>query len=159
MSDTEKPGEGAAASSATPHADVNARLYRWLVQAASLAALRGEAAAVARRASLRAALTAAAGLAWALVAGFLLAAFVVWLSGKVGTILACAIVAVGFAVIALVLHFAASRLARQQPWARLKAHIREMVDSADETTGEGAIGALALVALAGFVLGARGRRR
>jgi hypothetical protein len=159
MSDTEKPGAGASAAEAQPHADANVRLYRWLVQAAGLAALRGEAAAMARRASLRAALSVAAGLAWVAVAGFLLGALVVWLSGEVGPILACAIVAGGFAVIALILHLIVARLARQQPWARLKAHIREVVEAADETAGEGAIGALALVALAGFVLGARGRRR
>jgi hypothetical protein len=158
MSAKANTGEDTAAGGSV-HADANARLYRWLVQAASLAALRGEAAAAARRASLRAGLTAGAGLAWALVAGFLLAAFVVWLSRVVGPILACVIVAGGFAVIALALHLVAARLARQQPWTRLKAHIREMVETADETAGEGAIGALALVALAGFVLGARGRRR
>jgi hypothetical protein len=158
MTDSDSPGT--TATTAEPaHADANARLYRWLVQAASLAALRGEAANVARRASLRAVLSAAAGLAWLLVAGFLLGALVVWLSGIVGPIYACAIVAGGFAVIALILHLVAARLARQQPWAQLKAHIREAVASADEATGEGTIGVLALVALAGFMLGARGRRR
>jgi hypothetical protein len=158
MSDADNPG--AAAPAAEPvHADANARLYRWLVQAASLAALRGEAANVARRASLRAMLSAAAGLAWVIVAGFLLGALVVWLSGVVGPIYACAIVAAGFAVVAVILHLVAARLARQQPWARLKAHIREAVEATDETAGEGAIGVLALVALAGFVLGTRGRRR
>jgi hypothetical protein len=158
MPDTDDPAT--AASAADPaHADANAHLYRWLVQAASLAALRGEAANVAGRAGLRAALTAAAGLAWLLVAGFLLGALVVWLSGVVGPIYACAIVAGAFAVIALIFHLVAGRLARQQPWARLKAHIREAMASADVTAGEGAIGVLALVALAGFVLGTRGRRR
>lgn len=158
MSDNDHPGDESAATG-QPHADANSHLYRWLVQAAGIAALRGEAAAVARRTGLRVALSAGAGVAWALVAGFLLAALVVWLSGVVGAILACAIVAGGFALIALVLHLVAARLARQQPWARLKAHVREMAAAADSGTGEGAVGALALVALAGFMLGARGKRR
>jgi hypothetical protein len=159
MSNKVNPGPETHDTGQSAHADANVRLYRWLVQAAGLAALRGEAEAMARRASLRVMLSAAAGLAWLLVAGFLLGALVVWLSGLVGPILACAIVAGGFALVAVVLHVIVSRLARQQPWARLKAHIREVVEAADETAGEGAIGALALVALAGFVLGARGRSR
>jgi len=142
------------------HAARNTGLLHWLLQAASLAALRGEAAEIAHRASRRVMLTAIAGLLWVLVAGFLLGALVIWLSGKVGPIYACAIVAGAFAVVALILHLIAARLARHQPWARFKAHVRELVEAAGNgAVEEGTLGALAVIALAGFILGSRGRRR
>lgn len=160
MSDTTKPGEDSPGAAGEPHAARTSSLLRWMIQAASLAALRGEAAAVAHRASRRAMLTATAVLLWALVAGFLLGAFVIWLSGRVGPILACVIVAAAFAVVALILHLVAARMARQAPWAQFKAHVRELVEAADQgAVEEGAIGALAVIALAGYILGSRGRRR
>lgn len=158
MTDANKPGDEPHAAADALHGQTST-LLRWMIQAASLAALRGEVAAIARRTSRRAMLTAIAVLLWALVAGFLLAAFVVWLSGVLGPIWACAIVAAAFAAVALVLHLVAARMARDQPWVRFKAHVRELVEAAGQgAVEEGAVGALAVIALVGYILG-RSRRR
>jgi hypothetical protein len=158
VTDADKAGEDPqAAAGAAQHQ--TSTLLRWMIQAASLAALRGEIAAIARRTSRRVVLMAVALLLWALVAGFLLAAFVVWLAGVVGAIWACVILAAVFAVVALVLHLVSARMARDQPWTRFKAHVRELVEAAGQgVVEEGAVGALAVIALVGYILG-RSRRR
>lgn len=159
MSDTTGPDDGADATAEEAHAARNRRLLRWLIQATSLTALRGEAAAMARRASRRAMLTVAAGLLWLMAVGFAFGAFVVWLSGQVGTILACAIVAATFAAVALVLQLIAARMARKRPESRFKLHLRELADAVGNGAAEEtAVGALAIIALAGFILGLRGKK-
>jgi Flp pilus assembly protein TadB len=157
MSTTPENDESAAAEA--PHAARNARLLRWLVRAASLTALKREATATAKNAGTRVALKVVAGVLWLLVAGFLMAAFVIWLSGIVGAIIACAIVAAAFAVIALVLHLIAARMARRRHTWNLKTQFPGLAEAiGNGTLDDSALGALAVAALAGFFVGLRGKR-
>ena len=163
MSDPAKPDDhaeaGAESSSAPDHSARNARLLRWLIQATSLAALKGEAQAMARSAGIRAMLKAAAVVLWLLVAGFLLAAFTIWLSGIVGPIPACAIVAAAFALTALVLQLIGARMARHRPHWHLKTAFPALSEAVrNGTLDDSALGALVLAVLAGLFLGVRGRK-
>lgn len=164
VSDRGKPDEPAEPAPATAagddHHDArNARLLRWLIQATSLAALKGEAQAMARNAGIRAMLKAITAFLWLLVAGFLLAAVVIWLSGIVGAIPACAIVAAVFAVAALILQLIGARMARRRPHWHLKTAFPALADAVKNgTLDDSAVGALVLAVLAGLFLGIRGRR-
>ena len=105
------------------------------------------------------ALRVVAGILWLLVAGFLMGAFVIWLSGMVGPIAACAIVAAAFAVIALILHVIAARMARRRHTWNLKTQFPGLAEAIDNgTLDDSALGALAVAALAGFFVGLRGKR-
>jgi hypothetical protein len=129
-----------------------APLLRLLIRAAGLAALKREATAAAKNTAIRVMLSVAAGILWLLVVGYLLATFTIWLSGLVGAIFACLIVAAIFAVIALILHLVAAGMKRQRHRFSLKAEFPK--DAPDATT----LGALAVAALAGFFVGTRGKR-
>jgi Flp pilus assembly protein TadB len=146
MSEAETEDTGATRASSS------AALLRLVMRAIGLAALKREAAAAARATALRVALTVAAGIFWLLVLGYLLATFTIWLAGIVGSIYACLIVAAIFALIALVLHLVAARMARRRHRWNLKAEMPNL-DGIDQTT----LGALAVAALAGFFVGNRGK--
>jgi hypothetical protein len=149
--------EGAAAGGGD-HSARNARILRWLIQATSLAALKGEAAAIARSAGIRAMLKAVMALLWMLVAGFLLAAFVIWLAGIVGAIPACAIVAAVFAVAALIVQLIGARMARRRPRWHLTSAFPGLADAVrNGTVDDSALGVLLLAGLAGLFLGPRGK--
>jgi len=108
---------------------------------------------------MRMALRVVAGILWLLVAGFLMAAFVIWLSSVVGAIAACAIVAAAFAVVALILHFVAARMARRRHTWSLKTQFPGLAEAiGNGTLDDSALGALAVAALAGFFVGLRGKR-
>jgi hypothetical protein len=150
MSATSDEGES---EPATARAAGAAPLLHWLVRAAGLAALKREAAVAARTAAIRVVLAVAAVLLWLLVAGFLLGAFVVWLSGIVGAIPAAAIVAAVFAIAAIVLQAIAAQLARRRHHFSFSAEFGK-----DAPVDPATLGALAVAALAGFFVGNRGRR-
>jgi hypothetical protein len=143
--DTETPGARRAASGAA--------LFRLVMRAVGLAALKREATAAARATAIRVALTVVAGVLWLLVAGYLLATFTIWLAGIVGSIYACLIVAAIFALAAIVLHLVAASVARRRHRWNLKAEMPNL-DGIDQTT----LGALAVAALAGFFVGGRGKQ-
>ena len=149
MSATPDEGESEPAAARTASA---APLLRWLIRAASLAALKREASAAARATAIRVMLSVAAALLWLLVAGFLLGAFVVWLSGLVGGVAAAAIVAAVFAIAAIVLQAIAAQMARRRHHFNFKAEFGKDAPI-DPTT----LGALAVAALAGFFVGNRGK--
>lgn len=153
------PGKSPEPDGENHHDARNARLLRWLIQATSLAALKGEAQAMARNAGIRAMLKVIAAVLWLLVVGFLLAAFVIWLSGIVGAIAACAIVAAIFAVVALVVQLIGARMARRRPHWHLKTAFPALADAVKNgTLDDSALGALVLAVLAGLFLGIRGRK-
>lgn len=120
-----------------------------------LAAIKGELAARARRTRSRVILIAVAIILWLLALGFALAALAIWLSGIVGPLAACGIIAGAFAVLALILQLIAATAARREPpLASLFADITAGKNGTDAT----ALGAIGVVLLAGYLLGRRFRR-
>ena len=131
-----------------------------LLSAAGLAAIWGEIAALARRARRRAILLAAAVLLWLLAFGFGLASLTIWLATEVGAIAAFGIAAAGFALVALVLQFIAVTAARRRPRSPLSALMGATPGAAEkDPPNGGALGAMAIVALAGYLIGRRLFRR
>lgn len=124
-----------------------------LLSAVGLAALEGELAAMVRRARRRAILLAAAMLLWVVAIAFALATLTIWLAGELGPIAASGIMAGAFAVVALILQIAASAQARRRrPPPSIGALFQEAAagkDGADGTT----FGLLAIVTVAGYLLG------
>lgn len=104
-----------------------------------------------RRASIRAALTFFSLLLWLAAFSFAVAAFAVWLAGVVGTIAACAIIAAAFLILGLAIQVGLSISARSR--AR-RSPIRPLVSGGETRMPEiGGVGALAVVGIAGFLLG------
>jgi len=124
-----------------------------LLAAVGLAALEGELAAMVRRARRRAILLAAAVLLWVVAIAFALATLTIWLAGALGPIVASGIMAGAFAVVALILQIAASAQARRpRPPPSIGALFQGAAagkDGGDGTT----FGLLAIVAVAGYMLG------
>jgi len=129
-----------------------------LLASVGLAALQGEITATVQRAKRRAILTAIAVVFWLLTFAFALAALTVWLAGVVGPLIACVAIAGGFAVVALILQLAASAQKRRK---RPPPSLADMVsEAAGKEGGEGTVfGLLAIVAVAGYLLGRRILRR
>ncbi len=117
-------------------------ILRWLISAIGFAALKEEIRRVARRAIL----STVAIVLWLIALGFLLAAFTVWLASVVGPIIACAIIAGVFIVVALVIQISLAvtkrRRAATAPLAGIAAS-----GMAPELGTIGLIGGVALVAL------------
>ncbi len=135
-----------------------------LLASIGLAALQGEVRAAVQRAKRRAILTAIAAVLWLIAFAFALAALTVWLADAIGGPLACASIAGGLAVVALVLQIAASaQKRRKRPPASVADIVSEVADRADKADmegGEGTVfGLLAIVGVAGFLLGRRILRR
>ena len=120
-----------------------------LLSAAGLAALRDEVAAVARRGRRRAILLAAAILLWLLAFGFTLASLTIWLAANMGAIAAFGSLAAAFAVIALVVQLIAA--ARRKPRSPLSAPTPGAAKK-DAQNGN-PLGAMAIFALAGYLIG------
>lgn len=102
-----------------------------------------------RRASLRAGLTLFVILLWLGAFGFAVAALAVWLSAELGVTAACGILAAGFLVIGLAIQIALAISARKQ--ARTK--IRMPLSTDGPAPDIGGLGSLAVVGIAGFLLG------
>lgn len=170
MSDTETPKTGSETHKAEPadeatdhhhhHEARNARLLRWLIQATSLVALKGEAAAMARAARTRAILKTIEIVFWIVVIGFAFGAFVTWLASVVGPLWACAIIAGVAAVVALILHLIGAYMSRHRPTIHLQSAFPALAQASREgLLDDAALGALALAALAGIFLGTRSKPR
>lgn len=121
-----------------------------MLSAAGLAALRDEVAAVARRGRRRAILLAAAILLWLLAFGFTLASLTIWLAANMGAIAAFGSLAAAFAVIALVVQLIAAA-ARRKPRSPLSAPTPGAAKK-DAQNGN-PLGAMAIFALAGYLIG------
>jgi len=130
-------------------------MVSWLLSALGLAALRSELAGMVRRARQRAMLLTLAALLWLAALGFAFSALVIWLAGLVGPLAATAIVAAVFAVIALGLQLAASATARRDPSPTVAELLAEGggKDAKDGGRPANTLGSLAIVALAGYVIG------
>ncbi len=127
-------------------------MANWLISTLGLAALKGElksfASYVGGQAILLVALLALAVVA----AGFGLTAVTIWLAGEVGAAAAFAIVAAGLLAIVIALQVAItvrSRRRARRPTARIADGLQ---------SNEVAIGAVAALALAGYLLGRRTQR-
>jgi hypothetical protein len=128
-----------------------------LISTIGLSALGNEVADAAGRTGRRAGLYVAAGVLWLTALGFLLAALTIWLTSLWGAIAACAAVAGALAVIALVLHLVIAMSARRRPQADFSALLAGLSAPAGPSAGPGGgdLGALAIVALVGWLLGRR----
>lgn len=130
-----------------------------LLAALGVAAIKSEVRATARRIGRQVALGAVTALLMLLAFGFALAAFTVWLSGEVGSVIALIIVAAGALVLALIIRGIAMLSDRQRPYRTAAAP--PIADTlAGEDAGEAppagsAMGSMAVVALVGFILAQR----
>jgi hypothetical protein len=134
-------------------------MLRWLISTIGVTALKGEVSAMVKRASRRAALAAVAFLLWLIAFGFALAAFVVWLSAQLGGIGACAIVAGIFAVLGLGIQIGLAIGSRRR--SETRSPLAGLATGLDKELGvnAGSLGSMAVVALAGYLLGRRLFRR
>ena len=135
-------------------------MFARLLSTVGLAALGGELADMARRARRRAILTAVAVICWLVAFAFALATLTVWLAGVVGPIAASGILAGAFAAMAILLQLIASATSRRQKRrASLASVVEEASKAADGGTPGATAGLLAVVALAGFLIGSNLFRR
>jgi hypothetical protein len=129
-----------------------------LVSTIALSALKDDVSAIAGRAGKRAAFHAVAAVLWLTAFGFLVAALAVWLNRVVDPILAYAILAAGLAVATLLVHLGLALSARRRPRSDLGAMLAGLAAPAGSSSGAAAgaggdIGALAVVAVIGWLLG------
>jgi hypothetical protein len=136
-------------------------ILRWLISAIGLAALKGEASSIARRVGRRAIVVALLALVWVTAGGFALGALAVWLSGELGVIAACAIIAAGLAVIGLGIQLALVLGARRQAPSRFSVPLADLGANAKGTLlPDGAdLSSMALLGIIGYLLGRQLFRR
>jgi hypothetical protein len=138
-----------------------------VLSAIGLAALRIEARAVARRVARRAALAAVTGVLLLTALGFALGALTVWLAQLIGAIAALLTVAGGLIVIAAIIQIAGRmggsrrkpRAASAPPPRAASVRPTEPAPDADEPPPGSALGSVAVVAVAGFLLARQMFRR
>ncbi len=123
-----------------------------LISTLGLATLRQEIAGTVRRGMMRAAMATVAVLFWLIAFGFALGALTAWLAATFGAVIACAIIAAGFAIIALVLHFIGAASARRDAPPSLASVVDEM-ENRETAPEENPLGTLAVVALVGYIMG------
>lgn len=126
-----------------------------LISTIGLSALKSEITSAAERTGRRAALYAVAAILWLTTIGFLLAALAIWLTGLWGPIAACAAVAGGLAVLALIVHLVLALSARRRPRSDFGATLGLSTPAGAAARPGGDIGALAIVAVVGWLLGRR----
>lgn len=129
-----------------------------LASTIALSALRDDMSAMAGRAGKRAAFHAVAAVLWLTAFGFLVAALAIWLNRIVDPILAYAILAAGLAVVALLVHLGLALSGRRRPRSDFGAILAGLTAPAGSSSGASAgpggdIGALAVVAVIGWLLG------
>ena len=131
-------------------------LLRRLISAIGLAALKGEVSAILQRATRRALLMTIVLLLWLATFGFTIATLAVWLSAELGPIAACGIIAAGFAVVGLAIQVCLALSARRRRRARVPPGPRVATNpGGSPNANAGNLGALAIVAVAGYLLGRR----
>ena len=136
-------------------------ILRWLISAIGLAALKGEATSIARRASRGAMLAALLAAIWLTAFGLGLAALTVWLSVQVGVAAACAIVAGALAVIGLVAQVALALRSQKKSESGIGLPFSGLTANPDGTPNADTsnLGAMAVVGIAGYLLGRQLLRR
>lgn len=131
-------------------------LLRWLISAIGFATLKDEARQFAGRLARNLALAAAIAVLWVIAFGFGLAALTIWLADVLGAAAACTIIAAALAVIGLALQLTLALTNRKhRSQARSSVRFPGLGASAGgEPAGDGqALGSIALIALAGYLLG------
>jgi hypothetical protein len=136
-------------------------ILRWLISAIGFTALKGEASSIARRVGRRATLVALLALLWLTAFGLALAALTAWLSDELGVIAACAIMAAGLTVTGLAIQLALVLGNGRKPQSGFNFPIPGLTANPDGAPGaEGAnLGSMAVVAIAGYLLGRQLFRR
>ena len=129
-------------------------ILRWLISAIGFAALKGEASSIARRAGRRAIVMALLALIWVTAGGFALGALAVWLSGELGVVPACAIVAAALAVIGLGVQLALVLGARRKAQSGFSPPLADLASNGKGTLfPDGAdLSSMALVGIVGYLL-------
>ena len=136
-------------------------ILRWLISAIGFAAIKGEATSIARRAGRGARVMALLALTWVTAFGFGLTALTVWLSAEVGVAAACAIVAGALAVIGLVVQVAMALRSQKKSEPGLSLPFPGLTASPDGAPSRDTsnLGAMAMVGIAGYLLGRQLFRR
>jgi hypothetical protein len=131
-------------------------LLRWLISTIGLAALKGEATAIARRAARRAMLFVVLMIVWLAAVGFAVAALTIWLAGMLGGLAACCILAGVLLLIglALLLGISLSSRSRERVTANLGGAMPNL-GTPDLTT----FASIAAIAVAGYLVGRQIFRR
>jgi hypothetical protein len=130
-------------------------MLRWLISVAGGSLLKGEVAERLRRTGRRAGIMVFVVVLWLAALGFGIAAFMTWLSEKLGPVEACGIVAAALAVVALIvqvtLRLSRGRPSREKPRAPL-------ADSGlgEELASASPLGMVVVIALLGYLLGRQG---
>jgi hypothetical protein len=124
-----------------------------LISALGLAALKGEATAAAQRAARRTAAWVAIGILWVAAVGFLIAALTIWLAGWLGGIAACVIIAAAFVVIGLIVQIAMAMTSRRRQRTEFNLSAPGLSASGSASGPATDIGALAVIAVVGWLLG------
>jgi hypothetical protein len=130
-------------------------ILRWLISAIGLAALKGEASALARGVGRRAAIVVLLAAIWMTAIGFALGSLAVWLSDELGVVAACGIIAAGLAVIGLGVQLAVVLSDRRKPRGGFKSPLGEIGSNGIGAAlpGGANVSAMAVVAIAGYLLG------
>jgi hypothetical protein len=130
-------------------------LLRWLISAIGFATLKGEVSAMVQRAAQRAVLMLMVLLLWLGAFSFALAALAVWLSSELGPIAAYGIIAGGFAIIGIFIQIGLAVSANNRKKAAPKISIPGFTPNADgtQTPDVANLGSMAVIAIAGFLLG------
>jgi hypothetical protein len=136
-------------------------VLRWLISAIGFAALKGEATSMARRAGRRAVIIALLVLVWVTALGFALAALAVWLSAMLGAAAACAVIAGGLAVVGLVAQVSLVLSDRNKPASPgISLPFPDLTNADGSPNPEASsLGAMAIVGIAGYLLGRQLLRR
>lgn len=136
-----------------------------LLSAVGFAAIKSQAQAAARTMGRRFAFAFATGLLAVAAVGFGIAAFTVWLAGEIGTIWALLVVAGILLVLAIIVQVVGASLDRTPRRAAAYAPPPRLADipppdrEADIPPPGSEVGAMAIVAVIGFLLGRQLFRR
>ena len=129
-----------------------------IISGLGFAALKGEVSAAAERAGKRAGLYVLLGVLWLAALGFLFAALTIWLTQMFGGIAACAIIAAALAVLGLIVQVVLMMGARKRP-ARSEVNLNIPGLNATASGAPTDIGALAVVAIVGWLIGRQMTRK
>jgi hypothetical protein len=132
-------------------------MLHWLISAAGGGLLKGEVTERLRRAGRRAGLMAVVIVLWLAALGFAVAAFMTWLSEKLGPVEACGVVAAALAVVAIVVQVTL-RLSRGRPSREKVRSPLADLGLGEELASASPIGMVAVIALLGYLLGRSGRK-
>lgn len=130
-----------------------------IISGLGFAALKSEVSAAAERAGKRAGLYVLLGVLWLAALGFLFAALTIWLTQMFGGIAACTIIAAALAVLGLVVQVVLMVGARRRRPARSEVNLNIPGLNATATGAPTDIGALAVVAIVGWLIGRQMTRK